>query len=691
MAQTTQAAETVTRDPVCGMLVDPAAGKPRLDHAGHAYHFCHGICRDRFAADPQAYVEARDPVCGMSVHRATAEHVARHASECVYFCSDRCKGRFEAAPEDWMGSRPAAEPMPEGTLYTCPMDPEIVRDGPGRLPDLRHGAGADGPRRRGRPEPRIGRFPSAALDRRAVGAVGCRAGDGRHGWHALGDWVGGRTVRWLQFVLATPVVVWVAQPFFKRGWSSIVTGNLNMWTLIAIGTGAAYGFSLVSLLLPGAFPTALQGTHGPPLYFEASAVILILVLVGQVMELTARDRTGDAIRALMHLAPRTARRVTAAGEEDVPLDAVQEGDRLRVRPGDAVPVDGTLVEGRSSIDESMITGEPVPVEKSTGDTVTGGTLNGTGSFVMTADAVGGDTVLARIVAMVAAAQRSRAPIQALADRVAGYFVPTVIGVAVLAFAAWLIFGPTPALGYAVVAAVSVLIIACPCALGLATPMSIMVATGRGAQAGVLIRDAEALERLAGVDVLVLDKTGTLTEGRPSLTDVVALGDMAKDRVLALAAALERGSEHPLAAAIVSGAEDRGVGRLEASDFEAVIGQGRPRQGRRGGRRARQCPPDGGGGDRHRAGRDRACQAAGRGPDGDAAGGGRPPRRDRGCGRPDQGDDRRRHRRPARRRPAHRHGDGRQPAHRGRGRAWTSASTRCVPACRQSTRRTWSRT
>lgn len=302
-------------------------------------------------------------------------------------------------------------------------------------------------------------------------------------------------------------------------------------------------------------------------------MILILVLVGQVMELTARDRTGDAIRALMDLAPKTARRVTDAGEEDVPLDAVKAGDRLRVRPGESVPVDGTVAEGRSSVDESMITGEPVPVEKTEGDAVTGGTLNKTGSFVMTAEAVGSDTVLSRIVAMVAQAQRSRAPIQAVADRVAGYFVPAVIGIAVLAFILWLAFGPSPALGYAVVAAVSVLIIACPCALGLATPMSIMVATGRGAQAGVLIRDAEALERFAKVDVLVVDKTGTLTEGRPSLTDVVALGDHDEIRVLALAAALERGSEHPLAEAILSGAEERGTPRLEATDFDAVTGKG----------------------------------------------------------------------------------------------------------------------
>ncbi|MFQ6550159.1 heavy metal translocating P-type ATPase [Aestuariibius sp. 2305UL40-4] len=573
MAETALAPETVTRDPVCGMSVDPDAGKPRLEHEGHVYHFCHDGCRAKFEADPDAYLEAEDPVCGMRVTRATARHMAKHQGQRFYFCSGRCQEKFEAAPEDYLGDRPAPEPMPEGTLYTCPMDPEIVREGPSDCPICGMALEPMMPSADAGPNPELVDFRRrlwigaplalAVLALEMGGMLGVP-------W---GDWFGAETVRWLQFLFATPVVVWIAQPFFKRGWSSIVTGNLNMWTLIAIGTGAAYGFSLVSLLVPGIFPDSLQGMHGPPLYFEAAAVILILVLVGQVMELTARDRTGDAIRALMDLSPKTARRVTEAGEEDVPLEAVQTGDRLRVRPGEAVPVDGAVVEGRSSVDESMITGEPVPVEKAEGDAVTGGTLNKTGSFVMEAQAVGSDTVLSRIVAMVAAAQRSRAPIQALADRVAGYFVPTVIGIAALAFLVWLVVGPVPALGYAVVAAVSVLIIACPCALGLATPMSIMVATGRGAQAGVLIRDAEALERFAKVDVLVLDKTGTLTEGRPSLTDFVAVGEASEERVLALAAALERGSEHPLAEAILSGAEERGAARLEAGEFEAVTGEG----------------------------------------------------------------------------------------------------------------------
>ena len=573
MTDTALDADTITRDPVCGMTVDPEAGKPTASRDGHVYHFCHEGCRAKFEADPEAYIQAEDPVCGMTVNRATARHIANHAGERFYFCSGGCKEKFEVAPDDYLGDRLAPEPMPEGTLYTCPMDPEIVQEGPGDCPIC--GMALEPMM----PSADSGQNPELIDFRRRlwIGAPLALAVLVLEMGGMLGlpwaDWFGGTTVRWLQFLLATPVVVWVAQPFFKRGWSSIVTGNLNMWTLIAIGTGAAYAFSLVSLLLPGIFPAALQSHHGPPLYFEAAAVILILVLVGQVMELTARDRTGDAIRALMDLAPKTTRRVTDAGEVDVPLDAVKAGDRLRVRPGESVPVDGTVAEGRSSVDESMITGEPVPVEKTEGDAVTGGTLNKTGSFVMTAEAVGSDTVLSRIVAMVAQAQRSRAPIQAVADRVAGYFVPAVIGIAVLAFILWLAFGPSPALGYAVVAAVSVLIIACPCALGLATPMSIMVATGRGAQAGVLIRDAEALERFAKVDVLVVDKTGTLTEGRPSLTDVVAFGDYDETRVLALAAALERGSEHPLAEAILSGAEERGAPRLEATDFDAVTGKG----------------------------------------------------------------------------------------------------------------------
>lgn len=573
MSETALAERILTRDPVCGMTVDPNAGKPRLEHDGHVYYFCHAGCRDKFVKDPEAYIEATDPVCGMTVTRAAAQFLSKHEGERFYFCSERCQHKFDEAPNDYLGDRAESEPMPEGTMYTCPMDPQIVQEGPGDCPICGMALEPVMPTADAGPNPELADFRRrlwiggplalAVLALEMGGMIGIP-------W---AGWFGAETVRWLQFLLASPVVLWIALPFFKRGWSSIVTGNLNMWTLIAIGTGAAYAFSLVSLLAPSIFPANLSGDHGPPLYFEAAAVILILVLVGQVMELTARERTGDAIRALMDLAPKTARRVTDTGDEDVALDDVVTGDKLRVRPGEAVPVDGIVHEGRSSVDESMLTGEPVPVEKATGDAITGGTINKTGSFVMTAEAVGSDTVLSRIVAMVASAQRSRAPIQAMADRVAGYFVPIVIGIAVLAFVVWMVLGPTPALGYAVVAAVSVLIIACPCALGLATPMSIMVATGRGAQAGVLIRDAEALERFAKVDVLVLDKTGTLTEGKPTLTDVVALGDKTEEEVLGYAAALERGSEHPLAEAILKGAEARGAGKLDLADFSAVTGKG----------------------------------------------------------------------------------------------------------------------
>ena len=570
MASPLPAPDVVVRDPVCGMIVDPEAGKPCLEHDGQVFHFCHEGCRDRFAMDPDAYIEATDPVCGMTVNRATARFMSKHMNQQVYFCSCSCQEKFRVSPEAYQAGRPEL-PVPEGTLYTCPMDPEIVQEGPGDCPICGMALEPMMPAAAPGPNPELADFRRrlwiglplalAVLLLEMGGMLGLP-------WD---DWLGAPAVRWLQFAFATPVVAWVAQPFFKRGWSSIVTGNLNMWTLIAIGTGTAYAFSIVSLITPWMLPASL-GDH-PPLYFEASAVILILVLVGQVLELNARDRTGDAIRALMDLSPKTVLRVTEAGEEDVPLDAVKAGERLRVRPGEAVPVDGVVIEGRSSIDESMLTGEPVPVEKSEGEPVTGGTLNRTGSFVMEATAVGSDTVLSRIIAMVAQAQRSRAPVQALADRVASYFVPAVLAVSALTFAAWWILGPVPALGYAVVTAVSVLIIACPCALGLATPMSIMVAMGRGAQAGVLIRDAEALERFAKVETLIVDKTGTLTEGRPSLTDVAAFGDAAEDRVLTLAAALERGSEHPLAEAILKDADKRGVERLKATDFEAVTGKG----------------------------------------------------------------------------------------------------------------------
>jgi len=389
------------------------------------------------------------------------------------------------------------------------------------------------------------------------------------------EWLGERLSVWLELILATPVVLWAAAPFFHRGWQSVVNRSPNMWTLISIGVGAAYAYSVVATLFPGIFPHSFRGHGGSvPVYFEAASVIVALVFLGQVLELRARARTGSAIRALLDLSPKTARLIGADGsEKDVNLADVKAGDRLRVRPGEAVPVDGVVEEGRSSADESMISGEAVPVEKQQGDPVTGGTLNKNGTLVMRAERVGSDTMLARIVEMVAAAQRSRAPIQGLADRVSAWFVPTVVLVAILAFIAWSIFGPAPSMILAIVSAVSVLIIACPCALGLATPMSIMTATGRGAQAGVLIRDAEALERFARVDTLVVDKTGTLTEGRPKLTDVITAEGVSRTELLSLAASLERGSEHPLAEAIVEGAEGEGAKLATVEDFEAATGKG----------------------------------------------------------------------------------------------------------------------
>ncbi|WP_225025915.1 heavy metal translocating P-type ATPase [Xinfangfangia pollutisoli] len=560
----------VIRDPVCGMTVDPAKGKPMLDHAGRVFHFCSAGCRDKFAADPDSYLTATDPVCGMTVDRASAAHMAKHEGQRFYFCSAGCQTKFEAAPQTYLGDRPApAAPM--GSTWTCPMHPEIVQDGPGDCPICGMALEPMMPSAEAGPNPELADLRRRLWIGAPMAAVVFALEMGDHVGLPFRDWMGGTLFLWTQAVLATGVLV-LCRMFFRRGWASITNRAPNMWTLIALGTGAAWLFSVVALLAPDLFPHAMRHGGSVPVYFEATAVILILVLVGQVMELAARERTGDAIRALMDLAPKTARRLSDGQETDVPLDQVRAGDLLRVRPGEAVPVDGTVTEGRSAVDESLVTGEPLPVEKAAGDAVTGGTLNRSGSFVMRAERVGAETVLARIVALVAQAQRSRAPIQALADRVAGWFVPAVVAVAVLAFAAWALFGPSPALSYAFVAAVSVLIIACPCALGLATPMSIMVATGRGAQAGVLIRDAEALERLAKVDVLVVDKTGTLTEGRPSLTEVVA-GSLTEDRVLALAAALERGSEHPLAEAIVKGAEARGIAVPEAQDFAAVTGKG----------------------------------------------------------------------------------------------------------------------
>ncbi|MER8713805.1 heavy metal translocating P-type ATPase [Mesorhizobium sp. M0563] len=570
------AADAVVRDPVCGMTVDPAAGKPTAGHDGHRYHFCSESCRSKFVAEPEKYLTATDPVCGMSVDRATAKHFLRHEGQGFYFCSAGCKPKFEAEPAKYLGDKPAPQAMPKGTQYTCPMHPEIIRDKPGSCPicgmalePMGVPTGDEGP------NPELVDFTrrfwvSAVLSvPLLVIAMAPMLG------LTFQAFIDDRAKVWLELALASPVVLWAAFPFFHRGWDSILNRSPNMWTLISLGVGAAYLYSVVATLFPGLFPHQFRGHDGTvPVYFEAAAVIVALVFLGQVLELRAREKTGSAIRALLDLAPKTARLIGADGSEnDVPLDIVKAGDRLRIRPGDAVPVDGIVLEGRSSVDESMITGEPLPVEKTEGDNLTGGTLNKNGSLIMRAEKIGAETTLARIVELVAKAQRSRAPIQGLADRVSFYFVPAVVLVAIIAFVAWAIVGPEPSLVFAIVSAVSVLIIACPCALGLATPMSIMTATGRGAHAGVLIKEAAALERFASVDTLIVDKTGTLTEGRPRLTDVVAVEGMAQDELLALAAGLEKGSEHPLAEAIVDGARGRGVKVPDASGFEAVTGKG----------------------------------------------------------------------------------------------------------------------
>ncbi|KPQ25964.1 MAG: copper-translocating P-type ATPase [Halomonas sp. HL-48] len=519
--------------------------------------------------------KVKDPVCGMEVDPHTTHHRASHQGKTWYFCSQKCQEKFVAEPEAYLSERaPSAAPAPPGTMYTCPMHPEIRQQGPGDCPicgmalEPETVSADDGPSEELKDMTRrfwIGlalALPVLVLEM---------------GGHLIGlsHLISQQTSNWVQLVLATPVVGWAGWPFFVRGWRSIVRRSLNMFTLIAIGTGAALIYSLLATLAPGIFPDTFRQADGSvAVYFEAAAVIVVLVLLGQVLELRAREKTSGAIRALLDLAPATARRLDEQGnEEDVSLDNVQVGDRLRVRPGDKVPLDGEVLEGRSNIDESMVTGEPLAVKKAAGDSVIGGSINGQGSFVMRADKVGRDTMLSQIVQMVASAQRSRAPIQGLADKVAGVFVPVVILIAIVAFIAWSVWGPAPPMAFGLIAAVSVLIIACPCALGLATPMSIMVGVGRGAQLGVLIRDAEALERLEKVDTVVVDKTGTLTEGKPRVTELVTTESIAEAELLRLAASLERGSEHPLAHAIVEKAKQAEVKLAEASDFEAPNGKG----------------------------------------------------------------------------------------------------------------------
>ncbi|MES2845137.1 MAG: heavy metal translocating P-type ATPase [Pseudomonadota bacterium] len=525
---------------------------------------------------------ATDPVCGMTVSLKPTTRTESFGHEKFHFCSEKCQAKFRADPWFYASGRATGrkKAAPANAQYTCPMHPEIIRDAPGACPicgmALEPMLPSDEPSHELKDFTRRMWISAAA----AVPLIILTMGE----FVALPvrDWIGHQTASYLEFALATPIILWAALPFFKRGWDSLVNRSPNMWTLISLGVAAAYVYSIVATFLPGIFPEQYRMGHGVGTYFEAAVVIVALVFVGQVLELRARERTGDAIRALLDLAPKTARRILPDGSEyDAPLENIMEGDRLRVRPGDAVPVDGVVIEGRSSLDESMLTGESMPVEKGPGDTVTGATINKNGSLVIEAGKVGSDTVLAQIVAMVSNARRSRAPIQGLADRVSAIFVPTVVGIAIFAFGVWMIFGPEPALVFAIASAVSVLIIACPCALGLATPISITTAAGRGAQAGVLIKDAEALERMAGVDTLIVDKTGTLTMGKPKLTDTVVLGDMPEADLLSVAAALERGSEHPLAEAIVEGAEAQGAPRQEAADFEAVTGKGV--RGRVGGR------------------------------------------------------------------------------------------------------------
>lgn len=518
---------------------------------------------------------AKDPVCGMDVDPHATHHRATHGGTTWYFCSEKCHDKFVAEPEAYLSeSGKPQESAPPGTMYTCPMHPEIRQEGPGDCPICGMALEPETVSAETGPSEELKDMTRRFWIGLALALPVFVLEMGGH-LFGLNRFMSQQTSNWIQLVLATPVVAWAGWPFFVRGWRSIIRRSLNMFTLISIGTGAALIYSLLATLTPGIFPDAFRQADGSvAVYFEAAAVIVVLVLLGQVLELRAREKTSGAIRALLDLAPATAQRLDDQGnEEDVSLDQVQVGDRLRVRPGDKVPLDGEVLEGRSNIDESMVTGEPLAVKKAAGDSVIGGSINGQGSFVMRADKVGRDTMLSQIVQMVASAQRSRAPIQGLADKVASVFVPVVILIAVIAFIAWSVWGPTPPMAFGLIAAVSVLIIACPCALGLATPMSIMVGVGRGAQAGVLIRDAEALERLEKVDTVVVDKTGTLTEGKPGVTKLVAAEGVSEVDLLRMAASLERGSEHPLAHAIVEKAKEMGAELTEASDFEAPNGKG----------------------------------------------------------------------------------------------------------------------
>ncbi|WP_368911715.1 heavy metal translocating P-type ATPase [Taklimakanibacter deserti] len=550
-------------------------------HHGHAHHehaqhgSAHSCCSGHKAPASAAAHTVKDPVCGMNVNPETAKHKTTHHGEAFYFCSAGCKTKFEADPERYLAPQKAEAPADPAAIYTCPMHPEIRQVGPGSCPICGMALEPEIATADSGPNPEL-----ADMKRRfwiglvlTVPVVILEMGT--HFFPALMHAVPQNLSNWLQLAFATPVVLWAGLPFFERGWRSLVTRQLNMFTLIAMGTGVAWTYSVIAAAFPAVFPESLRNHDGSmPVYFEAAAVITVLVLLGQVLELKARDQTSGAIKALLGLAPKTARRLSSDGsEEEVALDLVQAGDTLRVRPGEKVPVDGEVIDGRSSVDESMITGESMPVTKAVGAQVTGGTLNQSGALTIRAVKVGRETMLARIVQMVAEAQRSRAPIQRLADQVSGWFVPLVIAIAVIAFAAWMLMGPEPRFSFALLAAVSVLIIACPCALGLATPMSIMVGVGKGAENGILIKNAEALERLEKAQVLIFDKTGTLTEGKPKVTRIVAAAGMNESELLRLAAGVERASEHPLGAAIVAAAEEKKLTLPKVSDFDSPTGKG----------------------------------------------------------------------------------------------------------------------
>ena len=610
------------RDPVCGMAVDPVTSTIRHDHAGTTYYFCGEGCRTKFKTAPSRFLtddasdEATtptvDPVCGMAVDPSTSTIRHDHAGTTYHFCCDGCRTKFRADPERYL--RAEAEdtsPPPPGTWFICPMDPEVREPEPGACPQcgmaLEAELGAADmlaqveytcPMHPDVLQNAPGSCPTCgmALEARAVTptepanpeltdmtrrfVVAAVVGLPVFGFAMTEMVLGGQagpigraTSNWIQLVCATPVVLWAGWPFFARAWASVVNRSPNMFTLIALGVGSAYLYSVAATIAPALFPDGFRMAGGVEPYFDTAVVVVALVLLGQVLELRARGRTGAALRALLRLAPSTARRVVGDHEEDVPLGVVRIGDQLRIRPGERVPVDGRVVAGHSAVDESMVTGEPLPVEKIPGARLVGATLNGSGTLLMTAERVGAQTLLAQIVTMVSEAQRSRAPIQRLADQLAEYFVPAVVTVAMLAFVGWSVWGPEPRFALALVSSVAVLIIACPCALGLATPMAIMVGTGRGAGVGVLIKNAEALETLERVSTVMVDKTGTLTEGKPVLVTVLPTEGSSETELLTSAAAIERGSEHPLAAAVTNAANDRQLARPSVSDFRAEVGHG----------------------------------------------------------------------------------------------------------------------